>query len=72
MWPPTSQNIKRNFVPHLWTEFTESIDVAGARKNRIESATNLADVLEVVAIVLPGCSPETNPLFLSVCTARSC
>ena len=40
----------QEFAPHLWTEFTESIDVVGARKNRIESAQNISDVLEVSAV----------------------
>ena len=39
--------LSKEFSPHLWTEFTESIDVVGARKNRIESAQNISDVLEV-------------------------
>ena len=41
-------DLTKEFNPHMWTEFTESIDVVGARKNRIESAQNISDVLEVV------------------------
>ena len=40
-------DLTKEFSPHMWTEFTESIDVVGARKNRIESAQNISDVLEV-------------------------
>merc|ERR1719365_296174 len=42
----SGSELSKEFAPHLWTEFTESIDVVGARKNRIESATNISDVLE--------------------------
>ncbi|XP_023321581.1 uncharacterized protein LOC111696256 [Eurytemora carolleeae] len=45
-FPPNRTTLTKDFVPHLWTEFTESIDVVGARKNRIESAINISDVLE--------------------------
>ena len=37
----------KEFSPSLWTEVTEDIDVVGARKNRIKSAQNMSDVLEV-------------------------
>ena len=39
---PSNQQISQTLA-----EFTESIDVVGARKNRIESAANISDVLEV-------------------------
>ena len=45
--PGLATDLTKEFSPHLWTEFTESIDVVGARKNRIESAQNISDVLEV-------------------------
>ena len=45
--PGLGTELSKEFSPHLWTEFTESIDVVGARKNRIESAQNISDVLEV-------------------------
>ena len=45
--PGLGTELSKEFAPHLWTEFTESIDVVGARKNRIESAQNISDVLEV-------------------------
>ena len=45
--PGMATDLTKEFSPHLWTEFTESIDVVGARKNRIESAQNISDVLEV-------------------------
>jgi len=44
--PELATDLTKEFSPHLWTEFTESIDVVGARKNRIESAQNISDVLE--------------------------
>ena len=47
MCPGVGNELSKEFAPHLWTEFTESIDVVGARKNRIESAQNISDVLEV-------------------------
>ena len=47
MCPSSGHELSKEFAPHLWTEFTESIDVVGARKNRIESAQNISDVLEV-------------------------
>ena len=47
MCPGSEGELSKEFAPHLWTEFTESIDVVGARKNRIESAQNISDVLEV-------------------------
>ena len=47
MCPGSESELSKEFAPHLWTEFTESIDVIGARKNRIESAQNISDVLEV-------------------------
>ena len=46
--PGLGTELSKEFSPHLWTEFTESIDVVGARKNRIESAQNISDVLEVL------------------------
>ena len=45
--PGLGTELAKEFAPH-WTEFTESIDVVGARKNRIESAQNISDVLEVI------------------------
>ena len=47
MCPGVGNELSKEFAPHLWTEFTESIDVVGARKKRIESAQNISDVLEV-------------------------
>ena len=44
--PCFATDMTKEFSPHLWTEFTESIDVVGVRKNRIESAQNISDVLE--------------------------
>jgi len=44
--PGMATDLTKEFNPHMWTEFTESIDVVGARKNRIESAQNISDVLE--------------------------
>ena len=44
--PGLGTELAKEFAP-VWTEFTESIDVVGARKNRIESAQNISDVLEV-------------------------
>ena len=40
--------MSKEFIPNVWTEVTEDIDVVGARKNRIKSAQNMSDVLEVV------------------------
>ena len=47
MCPGVGNELSKEFAPHLWTEFTESNDVVGARKKRIESAHNISDVLEV-------------------------
>ena len=65
--PGLGTELSKEFSPHLWTEFTESIDVVGARKNRIESAQNISDVLEVLVWVLTSvivsnqtCSYITN------------
>jgi len=46
MFSPFGTTVTKDFVPHLWTDFIESIDVVGARKNRIESAISISDVLE--------------------------
>lgn len=58
-------NLTKDFQPHLWTEFTESIDVVGARKNRIESATNISDVLEELLrrhrVLIVDISTEVSP-----------
>ena len=62
MCPGPEGELSKEFAPHLWTEFTESIDVVGARKNRIESAQNISDVLEVGEYL-----PLTLSL-ISVCT----
>ena len=52
--PGLGPELSKEFAPHLWTEFTESIDVVGARKNRIESAQNISDVLEVAVSYFLG------------------
>ena len=54
MCPGSEGELSKEFAPHLWTEFTESIDVVGARKNRIESAQNISDVLEVLNTEYPS------------------
>ena len=54
MCPGSEGELSKEFAPHLWTEFTESIDVVGARKNRIESAQNISDVLEVLKTEYPS------------------
>jgi hypothetical protein len=41
------RKLSKEFIPNVWTEVTEEIDVAGARKNRIKSAQNMSNVLEV-------------------------
>ena len=38
----------KEFIPNVWTEVTEDVDIVGARKSRIKSAQNMSDVLEVV------------------------
>jgi len=59
------ENLTKEFQPHLWTEFTEAIDVVGARKNRIESATNISDVLEELLrkhrVLIVEISTEVSP-----------
>jgi len=59
------ESLTKEFQPHLWTEFTESIDVVGARKNRIESATNISDVLEELLrrhrVLIVEISTEVSP-----------
>ena len=61
---PGTATLAKEFSPHLWTEFTESIDVVGARKNRIESAQNISDVLEV--------SKNNIYAFVTNASHRSC
>ena len=39
--------MSKEFIPTVWTEVTEDVDVVGARKSRIKSAQNMSDVLEV-------------------------
>ena len=62
MCPGSEEELSKEFAPHLWTEFTESIDVIGARKNRIESAQNISDVLEVSEY------PHSTLIFHLMCT----
>ena len=39
--------MSKEFIPTVWTEVAEDLDVVGARKNRIKFAQNMSDVLEV-------------------------
>ena len=63
--PGMATDLTKEFNPHMWTEFTESIDVVGARKNRIESAQNISDVLEVAG------DDKAGPILNFFCV-RSC
>ena len=66
MCPSSGHELSKEFAPHLWTEFTESIDVVGARKNRIESAQNISDVLEVSLASLSLLSLELEVIFSTI------
>lgn len=62
--PGLGPELSKEFAPHLWTEFTESIDVVGARKNRIESAQNISDVLEELLRKNKVCIVDINTCVL--------
>jgi len=64
MCPGVGNELSKEFAPHLWTEFTESIDVVGARKNRIESAQNISDVLEELLRKNKVCIVDINTCVL--------
>jgi len=42
----SERKMSKEFIPTVWTEVTEDVDVVGARKSRIKSAQNMSDVLE--------------------------
>ena len=42
------RTMNKEFIPNDWTEVTEETDVVGARKDKIKTAKNMLDVLEVL------------------------